>query len=378
MAGRGAGKTRTGAEWVRDAKNTYGRIALVAETAADARDVMVEGPSGILATSPGWDRPKYEPSKRRLTWDNGAVAITYNATEPDQLRGPQHEAAWCDELAKWRLAQETWDMLMFGLRIGPAPRVVITTTPRPIPLIRNLMRLPGTVTTRGSTFDNRDNLSADFLDELAAYEGTRLGRQELHAEILEDFEGCLWSMETLDRYRVTSWDMVPNMKRRVVAIDPSGSSSKGSAQGIVVCGKGENGLYYVLADYSVSESPAGWARRAVQAYSDFGCDMIIAEKNFGGAMVSHTIRSVAPHVPIRMVNASRGKHVRAEPIAALYERGLVRHLGYFRELEEQMQGMTHNGYEGIGSPDRVDSLVWALHELSAPRSTIGVIHGARY
>ena len=340
---------------------------------------MVEGPSGLLAIAPPWDRPRYEPSKRRVTWPNGAVAICYNATEPDQLRGPQHEAAWCDELAKWRLAQDCWDTLTFGMRIGPAPRCVITTTPRPIPLLRNLMKLPGTVVTRGSTYDNRDNLSREFLEELAAYEGTRLGRQELHAEILEDFEGSLWSLALLDACRVISRDEVPHMKRRVVDVDPSGTSAgRGAQQGIVVVGKGENNLFYVLADYSCSETPQGWAERAVQAYANWGCDMIIAEKNFGGEMVRHTIKSVAPNIPLKLVNASRGKHVRAEPIAALYESGRVRHLGYFRELEEQMSAMTHLGYEGAGSADRVDALVWGLTELAMPAQKVGIAGRARY
>jgi phage terminase large subunit-like protein len=385
LAGRGAGKTRTGAEWVREAKNSYGRIALVAETAADARDVLVEGPSGILSISPPWDFPKYEPSKRRLTWPNGAVAIAYNATEPDQLRGPQHEAAWCDELAKWRLAQETWDMLQFGLRIGPGPKCVITTTPRPIPLIRNLLKSPGTVITRGSTWDNRDNLAPEFLAELSAqYEGTRLGRQEIEAELLEDLPGALWTLDLLDQIRLPrdreTWrESMPEMKRVVVAVDPSGSSKDaGAMQGIIVCGQGKNGLFYVLDDYSISESPAIWGHKVVQAYAEYRADLIVAERNFGGDMVKAVIHNANPSVPIRMVTASRGKHVRAEPIAALYERGMVRHFGYFKELEEQMTSMSHEGYQGQASPDRLDACIWGFSELALARQRIGVVHGVRY
>lgn len=375
LAGRGFGKTRLGAEWVRQAKEKHGRIALIAETAADARDVMVEGPSGLLAISPKWDRPRYEPSKRRVTWPNGAVCTLYNATEPDQLRGPEHEIAWCDELAKWRYAQETWDMLQFGLRIGGWPRVCVTTTPRPIATLKAILKAEGTITRRGSTFANRDNLSADFLKDLNRYEGTRLGLQELYAEILEDIAGALWSLDLLDAVRITSAAEMPSLKRVVVGVDPSGSSDEGSAQGIVVAGHGENGLFYVLDDASCSESPQGWAARAVNAYARWGADMIVAERNFGGDMVKAIIQGQAPSVPGRMVTASRGKHIRAEPVAALYEQGRVRHAGYFPALEEQMTQMSHEGWQGPASPDRLDACVYALQELAMPRQRVGIACG---
>ena len=351
----------------------------MAETAADARDVLVEGPSGLLAISPPWDRPKYEPSKRRVTWNNGAVATLYNATEPDALRGPEHEVAICDELAKWRYAEETWNMLQFGLRIGPWPRTMITTTPRPISILRDIIKAEGTITVRGSTYDNRDNLSADFLRDLDRYEGTRLGRQELYAEMLDDMPGALWTLDLLDACRVTKAAELPFMKRVVVGVDPSGSShDSGALQGIVVCGIGETGLYYVIDDCSCSESPQGWARAAVNAYRRFGADVIVAERNFGGDMVKSVIQSAAPGVPVKMVTASRGKHLRAEPVAALYESGRVRHIGYFPELEEQLCQFTHEGYQGNRSPDRGDALVHALSELALPKMRVGIAGRARY
>jgi phage terminase large subunit-like protein len=364
-------------EWVRQEKERHGRIALVAETAADARDVLVEGPSGLKAIAPPWDRPKYEPSKRRVTWDNGAIAICYNATEPDMLRGPEHEIAVCDELAKWKYAQECWDMLQFGLRKGPWPRTMITTTPRPIATLKAIMKDQSTVTVRGSTYDNRDNLSPDFLHDLRRYEGTRLGRQELHAELLEDVDGALWSHELLEMVRVDP-SKVPDMKRVVVGVDPSGTSTNGAMQGIVVCGLGMNGLFYVLADHSCSESPAGWGYKAARAFYMHAADAIVVERNYGGDMVKSVIQAQARNIPVRTVVATRGKHIRAEPIAAMYEQWRVRHAGLFPQLEEQMTQMSHEGYQGAGSPDRLDACVWALHELSAPRSSIGVINGARY
>ena len=275
LAGRGSGKTRCGAEWVRKCvcgptplgRGAYSRLALVAETAADARDVIVEGPAGLLAIHPDDFRPKFERSKRRLTWPNGAVAMLYNATEPDQLRGPQHEAAWCDELAKWRYAQETWDMLQFGLRLGERPQQVITTTPRPIPLIREFLAREGqgVAVTRGSTYDNRANLAPGFFKSIVKrYEGTRLGRQELNAEILDDIPGALWTRAMLDAARVAP-AALPAMQRIVIGVDPAAKASKGgdktSETGIVVAGLGEDGRGYVLDDLSCRLSPAGWARK---------------------------------------------------------------------------------------------------------------------
>ena len=351
-------------------KGKYSRVALVAETAADARDVMVEGESGLLGIHPKATRPVYEPSKRRLTWPNGAVATLYNATEPDQLRGPQHDLAWCDELAKWRYAQETWDMLQFGLRLGDDPRQAITTTPRPIPLIKKLMADPRTVTTRGSTFDNIGNLAASFVTQIKAkYEGTRLGRQELEAEVLDDVPGALWTREMLDKTRRKRTDKLPDMQRVVVAIDPAGKSqetaiTEGTAEtGIIVAGLGVDGRGYIIDDVSCSLSPHGWARRAISGYDMHKGDRIVVETNQGGDMVRQTVESVRPGVAISEVHASRGKVTRAEPIAALYEQGRISHVGTFPELEDQMVLFTPLGILGETTGDRTDALVWALTDL---------------
>jgi phage terminase large subunit-like protein len=365
LAGRGAGKTRSGAEWVKECVETgvAGRIALVAPTAADARDVMVEGESGILAISSAWCMPTYEPSKRRLTWPNGAVATTFSSEEADRLRGPQHDLAWCDELGAWNDAQATWDMLQFGLRLGRHPRWLVTTTPKPIRLIRELLARADVVTVRGSTYDNEANLSPAFIEAIKTrYEGTRLGRQELHAELLEDYQGALWTRENLDANRVARF---PFLKRVVVAVDPSGTNGKdgGDEIGIVVCGLGEDGNGYVLEDASLKASPDQWARAAVTAYHKWGADRLIAERNYGGAMVQHTIHSVDEAVAYKEITASRGKAQRAEPVAALFEQGRVKLVGSFTELEDQMCAFTTAGYAGDGSPDRADALVWALTEL---------------
>lgn len=362
-----------GSEWVRSivcgktplAAGNYNRIALVAETAADARDVMVEGDSGLLSVHPKEFRPTYEPSKRRLTWPNGATATLFNATEPDQLRGPQQDAAWCDELAKWRYAQETWDMLQFGLRLGDDPRAIITTTPRPIPLIKEIMRDERTVTTKGSTYDNRANLAPAFIKTIEAkYEGTRLGRQEITAEVLDDAPGALWTRQGLDDHRVQP-DKLPDMQRVVVAIDPAASADdEGNADtGIIAAGLGVDGRGYVLDDQTCSLSPNGWARRAVATYDLHAADAIIAEKNNGGEMVHQTIKSVRQGLPYIPVWASRGKVTRAEPIAALYEQGRISHVGAFPELEDQMVLFTAYGIDGETTADRVDALVWAFTQL---------------
>lgn len=390
--------TRTGAETIRDwvcgktplSPGAYHRIALVAETAADARDVMVEGDSGILACHPRDFRPLYEPSKRRLTWPNGAVATLYNATEPNQLRGPQHDAAWCDELAKWAKARETWDQLQFGMRLGTKPRAIVTTTPRNIPVLKEILADPGTVVTRGSTMDNKANLAKTFITKIhKRYEGTRLGRQELSAEVLDDLPGALWLRSYFDvpegskfKGRVPASE-VPDLDRIVVAVDPSGADDddeKADTVGIVVAGivsaktEFEKDHGYILADRSVSGmGPDGWGRAVAAAYYDFKADRIIAEKNFGGAMVEFTIKTVDADLPVTMVNASRGKVLRAEPIAALYEQGKVSHV-YGADikdtekdglmlLEDQLCMMSPTGYAGDGSPDRADALVWALTEL---------------
>lgn len=358
LAGRGFGKTRTGAEWVRGQVEAgrCQRLALVAPTAADARDVMVEGESGMLAIAPPWNRPKYEPSKRRLTWPNGAQAAIYSADEPDRLRGPQHDGAWCDELAAWRYP-ETWDMLLFGLRLGGDPRAVVTTTPRPRPVLRELIAAPSTVITRGSTFENRKNLAPAFLEQIVSkYKGTRLGRQELYAELLEDVEGALWNLKQFDERRTA-----PDLARVVVGVDPAVTATEASDEtGIIVAGKGVDGQGYILADRSCRLSPDGWARRAVAAFHEFKADRIVVETNNGGKMVEQVIRTVDRNVPITEVHASRGKITRAEPVAALYEQQKVWHTQRFDELEDQMVTWTP---ESGTSPDRLDALVWALTDL---------------
>jgi predicted phage terminase large subunit-like protein len=365
LAGRGFGKTRTGAEYVRAmvGMRRVRRVALVAPTAADARAVMVEGESGLLSIGPPDDRPDYEPSKHLLTWPNGAIATTFSADEPDRLRGPQHDLAWCDELAAWRYPQ-AWDMLMFGLRLGTDPRVVVTTTPRPTKLIKALIADPKVVVTRGSTAENRKNLAPAFLDQIVRrYEGTRLGRQELEAEILEDVPGALWSHAIIDATRVA---IAPQLTRIVVAIDPAAGSGEHSDEtGIVVAGKNTDGHGYVLADLSGRYTPTEWARAAIAAYRAHSADRIVAEINNGGEMVEATIRIVDPTVSFAAVHASRGKVARAEPVAALYEQGRVHHLGALPRLEDQMCGFAHDFDRAVAgySPDRVDALVWALTEL---------------
>jgi phage terminase large subunit-like protein len=383
IAGRGFGKTRIGAEWVRslmcgDTPLTGGscsHLALVAETAADAREVMIgDGKpmsdpwagSGLLQVHPPDFRPTYEPSKRRVTWPNGSVATIYNATEPDQLRGPQHGAAWCDELAKWRYAQETYDQLEFGLRIGN-PRICITTTPRPIKLLKTIINDPGTVLTTGATYENAANLADKFIIKIVRkYEGTRLGRQELLAEILEDVPFALWQRSVIDALRV-NLSQVPQLIRIVVAIDP-GTNSQGDdpdETGIIAAGLAENGHAYVLDDVSKIYAPIEWAREAIRIYQDRRADRIVAEVNNGGEMVETTLRMVDSSVAYSPVWASRGKAIRAEPISALYEQGKVHHVGAFATLEDQMCAFTSDfdrdtaGY----SPDRMDALVWALTEL---------------
>lgn len=383
LAGRGWGKTRVGGEAVNEEalSGRSGRIALVAETAADARDVLVEGDSGILRNAPPGRRPIYEPSKRKLTWPNGAVAHTYNATEPDQLRGPQHDFAWCDELAKWQYAQETWDMLQFGLRLGKHPRQIVTTTPRPIPVIRELLKDPYVYVTRGRTLDNSDNLAKSFLSKIVKkYEGTRLGRQELDAEVLDDMPGALWTREMIDRAFIRI-EAIPPMERIVVAIDPSGIGSEdddGDTIGIIVAGKNGD-TAYVIEDVSTRGAPHVWARKAIDAFHRNDADCIVAEINYGGAMVVSTIRTVDEDVPVTTVHASRGKFLRAEPVSALYEQRRVRHIRAFPELEDQMTLLTRSGYQGVGSPDRLDALVWAITELmlGEPDSTgaVGTVRG---
>jgi phage terminase large subunit-like protein len=360
LAGRGFGKTRTGAEATRKAKDRYGRIHLVGPTAGDVRDVMVEGQSGILETSPPWDRPQYEPSKRRLTWGNGAVATLFSADEPDRLRGPQCEFAWCDELAAWRY-HESWDQLMFGLRLGEDPRCLVTTTPRPTKEIRDLLKQATTHVTRGTTYENRDNLAPAFFEQIVSkYEGTRLGKQELLAEVLDDVPGALWTWDMIQKAQEARSPV--EMKRIVVAIDPAVTATEDSDEtGIVACGIGTDGRGYVLADESGRYTPNQWGRKAVELYKRLDADRIVAEVNNGGDMVETVIRTVDLHIPYRAVRASRGKRVRAEPVAALYEQGKVSHLGSFSRLEDQM--CTWDATTSDKSPDRLDALVWALTDL---------------
>jgi predicted phage terminase large subunit-like protein len=366
LAGRGFGKTRTGAEFVRWQAETRQarRIALVAPTEADARDVMVEGESGLLAIAPSHNRPLYEPSKRRVTWPNGAMALLFSAEEPQRLRGPQHDLAWCDELAAWRYPA-AWDMLMFGLRLGDDPRVVVTTTPRPIKLIRTLLADPTVAVTRGATWENRDNLAPAFLDQIVRrYEGTRLGRQELDAELLEDVPGALWNRGLIEAAHCTAAPAA--LARIVVAIDPAASSGESADEtGIVVAGKSSGGDGYVLADLSGHYAPTEWARVAIAAWQHHRADRIVAEVNNGGEMVEATLRVIDPNVPFAAVRASRGKVARAEPVAALYEQGRVRHVGALPQLEDQMCAFTSDFDRATAgfSPDRVDALVWALTDL---------------
>jgi phage terminase large subunit-like protein len=368
LAGRGWGKTRTGMEWVKDQVENEGkrRVALVAETAADGRDVLIEGESGLLSLYPPNEGPIYEPSKRRVTWANGAVATLFNATEPSQLRGPQFDCALSDEIAKWKYARETWDQLQFGLRLGDDPRQVVTTTPRPIEIIKALVAGSegSVVVTRGNTLDNRSNLADKFLKKIVAkYEGTRLGRQELNAEILGDIPNALWTLATIDLHRVH--EIPEQMGRVVVAVDPAITNTERSDEhGITAAGLSSNGREgYVLEDASIAGSPEQWARQAIACYDSWQADAIVVEVNQGGDMVAQTIRTIRANIPIREVRATRGKHVRAEPISSLYQQGRIHHVGSFPELETQMTMMTSNGFEGEGSPDRLDSVVWGLTEL---------------
>jgi phage terminase large subunit-like protein len=364
LGGRGAGKTRTGAEWVRGEVMAArrGRLALIGETYHDARDVMVEGPSGLRAIGPVRERPRYEAVRRRLLWENGAVAQLFSASDPEALRGPQFDGAWCDELAKWRHGEAAFDMLQFGLRLGEDPRQVITTTPRPVPLLKRLLADARCKVTRAASAANRANLADGFFERIVArYEGTRLGRQELEAELLEDNPDALWSRGLIEAARVSD---APPLTRIVVAVDPPASSGAGADEcGIVAAGMSAGGHFYVLEDASRGGlTPLNWARRAAGLFNRLDADRIIAESNQGGEMVEAVLRQAAPHVPVKRVHAARGKQARAEPVAALYERGLVHHLGCFAQLEDQLCECVPG--KGKASPDRLDALVWALSELA--------------
>jgi phage terminase large subunit-like protein len=328
---------------------------------------MVEGPAGILAVHPKEFRPLYEPSKRRLTWPNGAQATLYNAVEPDQLRGPQHDAAWGDEVAKWRYMEDTWDQLQFGLRLGKHPRQIITTTPRPLPLIRKMLNDETVVVTRGATLDNAANLAESTIKFLyERYAGSRLGRQELDGEVLEDIPGALWSRSNIDEHRLRSAPY--EMSRIIVAIDPATSSEERSDETGIVCvglAKDPDGYSrgYLLADRSIRGTPEEWAKAAVALYREFEADRIVAEKNQGGEMVAAVLRAVDRNVPVTLVSATRGKVVRAEPVSALYEQGRIHHVGRFNELEDQMCTFSQDYDRANGSPDRMDALVWGFTAL---------------
>ncbi len=389
LAGRGWGKTRTGAEFIRRRVETgqAQRIGLVAQTVADVRDVIVEGESGILAISPRWNRPKYEPSKRRLIWPNGAIATTYSGDEPDQLRGPQHDTVWADELAKWKYAQEAWDNMEMGLRLGDDPRAIVTTTPRPLPLILALRDDPQTVrpTTNLSTHINRANVSERFVRRVInKYAGTRLGRQELDAEILDDVPGALWTRSGIEASRVRR---APDLVRVVVAVDPSAGGVDGET-GIVGAGKDRFEHGYALADKTTSGDPAEWAPEVIRAYIGLRADKIVAERNNGGAMVEHVIRQTTVEIggvtirganlPIELVWASRGKHTRAEPISILWQQQPPR--GHIVSALPELEDQLCTWVPGEDSPDRLDALVWAMTDLfpnEVTNDTLPAVGGRR-
>lgn len=361
LAGRGYGKTRIGAEAVRRWAQTFDAVNIIGATADDARDIMIEGESGIQAVCPSWERPEYQPSKRRLTWPNGNKTLIFTADEPERLRGKQHRRIWADELAAWRYAEESWDQAMLGLRLPPDPRAIVTTTPRPIKALRDLINNPDTVIVGGNTYENRDNLAETFYTNIIRkYEGTRLGRQELMAELLDDVEGALWTRARIDAGRVA--EPPAELDRIVVGVDPNASSDEGANEaGIIVAGVGHNDQHgYVLEDATTRGGPEAWAQASVDAYHRWEADTIVAEKNNGGDMVSMVIKNVDVSVGVSLVWASRGKRTRAEPVAQLYEQQRIHHVGGELELvEDQMCTWVPDSV----SPDRMDALVWAMTDL---------------
>lgn len=377
LAGRGWGKTRCGAEWVQKNVNAgrYGRFHLVGPTASDVRDIMVEGPSGIEATSKRGNRARYMPTKRKLEWENGAVALCFSADEPERLRGEQCEAAWADELAAWRY-EEAWRQLQLGLRLGPFPRTVVTTTPRPTPLIKRLAEDPRNFLTKGITYDNVSNLAEAFINEITQiYEGTRFGRQELYAEILEDNEAALWTRELISNTRVGGERgplHAPSMYERiVVAVDPAASVGEDSDEtGIIVAGLDRRNHAYVLHDSSGRLKPEAWAKKVVALYNQYEANTVIAEKNIGGDLVERNILVEDPLIPVKLVHASKNKITRAEPVATAYERGRVHHVGIFDKLEEQMCNYVPGERD---SPDRLDALVWAMTELIVGKQVLTAV-----
>ena len=380
LAGRGSGKTRSGAEWVRDqVENGVKRIALIAATAADYRDTMIEGESGILAISPPWFAPTWEPSKRRLTWPNGAKAYCFSAEKPDRLRGPQFEKAWGDEIASWTRMEETYDNLMFGLRLGRSPQLMLTTTPRPLKLLKEILKNKRTAKSLGSTYDNIRNLSPRFFDYvLTKYEGTRLGRQEIYAEILDDNPNAIFNRADFDQHRITS-DQLPDLDAVVVPVDPAATSGeKSSDTGIIPVGKKLiSGLehFFILGDHSCHLSPDGWGREVIKAYNLHDADLVVGEVNNGGEMVEHVVKTCSVEVlgedletmitidgrsvPFKEVRASRGKVTRAEPIGALAEQGRIHIVGKLPKLEDECCEWE----PGEPSPDRMDSMVWGVTHL---------------
>jgi phage terminase large subunit-like protein len=357
--GRGSGKTRTGSEWTHRRTKVSPRIALVAPTGPDARDIMLEGESGLLATAPPGGMPQWEPSKRKVTWPNGAIGSVYSGEEPDRLRGPEHYDAWIDEPAHTDLIQEVWDNLLLGLRLGPAPRICATTTPKPTPWMRALVKDRTTISVVTTTYSNLENLAPVWRElVLARYEGTRKGRQELLGELLEDVEGAMWKTSMIEDHRI---EVAPPLDRIVVGADPAGTVSRRSDEtGIIVAGRDQDGDLYVLADHSARYSPQGWATQIGIAYDGHDADRAVVEKNYGGDMVRTTLASVRPDIAVTEVTSRRGKALRADPIAALYEQGRVHHVGLFNELEDQMTSWVL----GESSPDRLDALVHALTYLS--------------
>ena len=373
LAGRGWGKTRAGAEWVRHRIKKGDKIVhCVAPTKGDVRRVMVEGDSGLLNVCWKGDRtyrgkqigfPVWSPTNNTLTWENGSKAVFFSAEDPERLRGPQAYSAWTDELCAWRNAQETWDMMMFGLRLGRKPQVFITTTPKTTKLLRSIINDSKTHISKGSTFDNADNLADTFIEAVKkTYEGTRLGRQELYAEILDEASGALWNRELLHKCEIDR-DEVPALSRIVVSVDPAITNKTDSDMtGIVVAGISEDGVAYVLEDHTGKYSPKEWASKAIELYHTHMADRIVAERNQGGDMVRHTLQTEDENVPIKLVHASRGKMARAEPVSALYEQKKVKHVKGLNDLEDQMVQWEPLG--SIGSPDRLDALVWAITDLS--------------
>ncbi|GLK69891.1 DNA-packaging protein [Ancylobacter dichloromethanicus] len=378
LGGRGAGKTRAGAEWVRAlvhgrAGPRAGRLALVAESHADVREVMVEGVSGLLAIHPRHERPLWEPTRRRLQWPNGAVAQGFSADDPESLRGPQFDAAWCDELAKWRYAQAAFDMLQFGLRLGARPRQMVTTTPRPTALIRALLKDPRSAVTRMATGENAAHLAPSFLQTVVGrYAGTRLGRQEIDGELIEDRADALWNRAGLEAGReAAAPELTGRMARIVVAVDPPASSTRrADACGLIAAGIDADGIVHVLADESAQGlSPNGWGARAIGLFQKLEADRVVVEVNQGGEMVKTILAGIDPTVPVSEVRATRGKWLRAEPVAALYEQGRVRHAGPFPALEDELCDFGPDGLSNGRSPDRLDALVWAVTALAlGPRA----------